>query len=555
MMPTRLSGDRSLTGPTTQSTPAQTQTPSDAPSNAGKSSKGAIFDGLQPLSRAQPQASSASTSRRRASLQETAPPREAPEARALRQEGVHAAVSGYFMRHVTDGENTNRAALTALVESRMQGLMEMGETQESIETTFANGRRHDIGAEGARGFCGSVPFGLASRLLDTTPAIGDTVVSGLNALPVVKHAPDAFKGGVAGGLVSGGADHIGSQALAPAMKDIQWLSSSAEDLEAPMAEAKARADAGMLRAVEQNATAIQTFTVRNVIRGIVGPAITAAGRVAAATQTDSLLAAIGSPLSGAGFNLLNRHFAEQDHRIGPEYLLGRADWQQQYRALKGATWKGAVANGAGRVAKAVINTVDATLSAPNTILSAPGIVTNAVVLGGGLGAASLATAAAGALAKKHGAGEAGVVAAEHAARTVSSAGVFATWTTAAIVTQPVVDGMRDLSNAAGDLAKKGVSTVVYKSAAAIGSTAEQGNNYAAPKLRSAGDAAIRAGQEAFASVGTTLGNVRAAAGNGVNAASSAVNTGLGNLFRRTRAAPTQDLEQNAQDIPLGDRNV
>ncbi len=155
--------------------------------------------------------------------------------------------------------------------------MQMGETQESIEATFANGRRHDIGAEGARGFFGSIPFGLVSRLLDTKPAIGDTVVSSLNALPVVMHAPDAFKGGVAGGLVSGVADHIGSQALAPAMNDVQWLSSPAEDLEAPMAEAKARADAGMLRVVGQNAAAIQTFTVRNVIRGIVGPTITAPG--------------------------------------------------------------------------------------------------------------------------------------------------------------------------------------------------------------------------------------------------------------------------------------
>ena len=47
-----------------------------------------------------------------------------------------------------------------------------------------------------------------------------------DALPGIKHILEAFKGGVVAGLVSGVADHIGAEALTPAMKDVQWLASS-----------------------------------------------------------------------------------------------------------------------------------------------------------------------------------------------------------------------------------------------------------------------------------------------------------------------------------------
>ncbi|WP_321888413.1 hypothetical protein [Paraburkholderia bannensis] len=558
-------------------TPAQTSGDSHAARNAGASSQREVHGALEPLSRSQSLASGASGSRRRVSLPQTAPapapaltPAETPQARAQRQEGVHAAVSGYFMPHVTDGEDTNRDALNALIDDRVQGLMAMGETQASIEATFAKGWWHDVGAEGARGFVGSIPFGVASRLLDTEPVIGGAVVAGLNVLPVVKDAPAAFKGGAAAGLVSGVADHIGSQALTPAMKDVQWLSSSAENLEETMAEAKTRADAGMLRTVGQNATAIQTFTARNVVRGIVGPAMTAAGHAAAAVETDSWLAAIGSPLSGAGFNLVNRHFAEQDHRVGPEYLLGRTDWQDQYRALKDATWKGAVANGAGRFAKAVVNTLDATVSAPRTILSATGITTNVGALGAGLGAVSMATTGAGALAKQHGAGAAGVVAAEHLGRTLSSAAVFASWTTAGIVTQPAVDGLRAGSDAAGDRVKDGVSSALHASAAAIGDWAEQGANFVAPRLRNARDAAIQTGQQVVEGASRGVDRLAAATGNAFNAISTAINANLNNtgvgasgnpgdaateMRRRARVALTSEPGQNPQDIALDDRSA
>ncbi|MCI3208741.1 MULTISPECIES: hypothetical protein [Pandoraea] len=402
------------------------------------------------------------------------------------------------MRHATDGEDSNRAALAAQIDDRVAGLMEMGETGESVAATFSKARWHDIGSEGARGFVGSVPFGVASRLLDTLPGIGDTVVAGMNALPGLRHAPDTFKAGAAAGMVSGAIDHVGSQALGPAMTDTQWLAAPHAALEGAMPEAKARAEAGMLRAVGQSAASIQTFTARNVVRGVVGPTMTALGHAAAAAETDSWLAAIGSPLAGAGFNVGNRHFAERDHRVGPEYLLGRTDWKTQYQALKAATWTGAAANGAGRVAKALVNTVEATLSAPQTLLSSTSLAMNVGALGAGLGAVTMATTGAGELARHAGAGEAGVSAARHAARTVTSAGVFASWTTAAIVTQPAVDAARGASAAIGNLVHKGVSTAVNaggdaigKGAQVIGEQAEAGANYLGPRLSTARDTLLR----------------------------------------------------------------
>lgn len=121
------------------------------------------------------------------------------------------------------------------------------------------------------------------------------------------------------------------------------------------------------------------------------------------------------------------------HRIGPEYLLGRTDWKDQYLALKNATWKGQLANGVGRVAKAGVNLGDATTSAPATLMSATGLTTVVGALAGGPGAVSEATARLGALATRGGE-RSGGVAAEHTGRTLSSVAVLPMWTTAANVT-------------------------------------------------------------------------------------------------------------------------
>lgn len=521
-------------------------------------------------------ASNAPATRRRVSLQETTAPAptsavETGEQRAARETGVREAVTGYFAPHIkSEGDESNHAEFHAMIDNRVAGLMDMGESATSIKETFSKGNKMDYAAEGGRGFVGSIPFGVMSRVLDTKPALGDTLVAGMNHLPGLKNAPDSFKGGAAGGLASGIADHIGSQALGPTMQNNQWLASSAEDLEGPMVGAKATAEQSQGKAIWQNGVSIQTFTARNVVRGIVGPALTAAGHVAGAVQTDSWLAALGSPAAGAGFNMANRYFAAQDHRVGPEYLLGRNDWREQYTALKEATWKGAAANGAGRLAKATVNLVDATLSAPHTITSAPGVATNIGALTLGLGAASLATASAGALAKSHGAGPAGVVAAEHAGRTASSAVVFPAWTTAAIVTDPAVSAARKVSGAVGDLAQKGVSTVTHTALEKTGDAALAGANYTAPKLRAARDTLVDAGNatvegvNSFSSaVSERAGNLRTAAGEQATSlrtsagemldnATNTLGNAVTNLRRRTRNEGTQAQEQ---PIPLGDLNV
>lgn len=481
-------------------------------------------------------------------------------------------VNGYFAPHIKDGdEDSNRADFETMIEDRVAGLTDMGESAASIKETFSKGNKMDYAAEGGRGFVGSIPFGVMSRVLDTQPVLGDTLVAGLNHLPLVKYAPDSFKGGAAAGLASGVADHIGSQALGPAMKNNQWLASSAEDLEGPMVDAKAAAEQGLGKAVWQNGVSIQTFTARNVVRGIVGPVLTAAGHVAGAVQTDSWLAAAGSPLAGAGFNVANRYFAAQDHRVGPEYLLGRNDWREQYTALKEATWKGAAANGAGRLAKAGVNLVDATLSTPHTITSATGLTTNVGALGGGLGLVSMATTGAGAFAKKMGASPAGVVAAEHLGRTASSALVFPSWTTAAVVTDPAVAAMRQASDAIGDMAQTGTTKGTHATLKGGEKAAVETANYAGPKLAAARDSIVEAGNatidgvSSFSSaVNTRAGELRTAAGERATelraSAGTMMNdlaTNVANLRRRTPAAgaqPTANAQPPAQNIPLNNLN-
>lgn len=47
----------------------------------------------------------------------------------------------------------------------------MGETPESVEATLAKGQKLDRLSKGVVGAMNSVPFGAASRLLDTVPAL------------------------------------------------------------------------------------------------------------------------------------------------------------------------------------------------------------------------------------------------------------------------------------------------------------------------------------------------------------------------------------------------
>jgi hypothetical protein len=469
-------------------------------------------------------------------------------------------LEGYFAPHVTKGEATNREDFERLISDRVSQLLEMGESKELIEATFSKAAKLDIAAEAGRGFVGSLPFGMISRVLDTQPALSNTLVAGLDVLPGINDASDVFKGGVAAGLASGVADHVGSQALGPAMADNQWLSSSSDALEEPMKNAKEAAQPGMARTVVENAVAIQTFSARNVLRGIVGPTITAAHRAAAAVQTDSWMAAVGSPFAGAGFNLVNRHFAAQGHRVGPEYLLGRIDWKEQYTALKAATWKGAVANGAGRVAKAGVNLVNATLSAPCSLLTAPSLTTNAGALGAGLGAVAMATTSAGALAKKIGVNEAGVMAAQHTGRTLSSAGVFPLWTTAAIVTDPVVSVARGAADVVGDLVQKGVSKGVLKSAEVAGQNARAGTDYAVPKTRNARDTVIRTGLETIESVSSMVSGMSSGMSRAAYSATDTLGEAVTNIRRRARDSGAQSTGQDAlgtnpQGVSLGEHNV
>ncbi|MBR7964505.1 hypothetical protein KDW41_29290 [Burkholderia vietnamiensis] len=544
MMKTGLVPISSMTDPHLPASPIGEAGPSTTAKHRTSSSQ---IQGLLPFSRRSISdvsvAAGASANSRLVSQQDNPPvatkTREGREVREARKRGIQELLEGYFAPHITTGEATNREDFDRLISGRVSQLLDMGESKESIEMTFSKAAKLDIAAEAGRGFVGSLPFGVMSRILDTHPALSDTLVAGLDVLPGIKDTPDVFKGGVAAGLASGVADHIGSQALGPAMENNQWLSSSSDVLEEPMKNAKEAAQASMTRTVVENAVAIQTFSARNVLRGVVGPTMTAAHRAAAAVQTDSWLAAVGSPLAGAGFSLINRHFAAQGHRIGPAYLLGRIDWKEQYIALKAATWKGAVANGAGRVAKAGINLVNATVSAPRSLLTATSLTTNVGALGAGLGAVAMATTSAGELAKKMGVNEAGVTAAEHAGRTLSSVGVFPSWTTAAIVTDPVVSVVRGAANAVGDLVQKGVSKGVLKSAEVAGKNTRAGADFAVPKLRNARDNMIRTGYETIETVSTIVGGMTSGVSRAMDSATDALGETVSNMRRRERNAEAQ----------------
>lgn len=490
-----------------------------------------------------------------------APAVESEEQRTAREQGIRDQLTRYFEPHYkgseAGGDESNRADLNALIENRVAGLLEMGESDATIQKTFSKGDSFGTTSAVAKGAIGSAAFGTASRLLDTKPEIGNTIVSGLNVLPGVKNAPDSFKGGVAAGLFSGAMDHVSGEALNPAMEargGIDWFAPDRDRLDPVMQNALDAATPSMLGKMLRKAGTIQSFTARNAVELAVVPGIAAAGFPGAAATVTSGIAALGSMAAGAATSAGDRYVAKRDHLIGPEYLLARDDWREQYTALKDATWKGEAANGAGRVADALTRIPAAIVAAPHTYTTATSVATNVGALGLGLGFVSLATTATGALARSQGASEGVAEFAEQAVHLGTSALVFGSWTTLAEGTESAVGAIRGGLNAVSDLARRGVSTSVLKSAEVVGDGSDiaakkvvEGADYTGKKLVSAGNAVVRGGEQAIEKTSAFVTEVRPM----VTGAMNNLGERMANL-RRRQVPAAGDLEnQQTEAHPLG----
>nr|WP_298166965.1 hypothetical protein [uncultured Pseudomonas sp.] len=366
-------------------------------------------------------------------------PADSPNTHALREK-----LNRLFAPHVTE---QNRGAFTQLIEQRATRLNEMGETPQSIESTLAKGQMLDRVSRGASGALNSVPFGAASRMLDTVPAV------------LAPFAGPAMIG-LAAGTIAGVANTVGVGVLKRATSDTQWLTAKPEQLDPVMADAAKTREPSQLRATVESSLNLQTFTLRNALRtGLAGLTMTNVpekkeAETPAETKdrtakekynanvknTDSWISANGSVVSGGASALIQQGIDEHYHRTGPEYLLGRQDWEAQYTALKEVNpLKDPLINGGKRLAQIPVDIMTDGLEATRKVFTASALMENVGMLGGGFAAVSVAQAAAKKTAIDAGLGEPAVEAVSQAVNTALGGPVFAAWAGASIMTGPAAD--------------------------------------------------------------------------------------------------------------------
>lgn len=256
------------------------------------------------------------------------------------------------------------------------------------------------------------------------------------------------------------ANTVGVGMLKRATSDTQWLTAKPEELDPVMADAAKAREPSQLRSTLEASANLQTFTLRNILRtGLAGLTMTnvpdkkenetpaeAADRTAKTEHnanvknTDSWISASGSVVAGGASALIQQGINEHYHRTGPEYLLGRQDWEAQYTALKEVNpLRDPLINAGKRLAQLPVDIATDSLEATRKAFTASALMENVGMLGGGFAAISAAQAAAKKTATDAGLGEPAVEAVGQAVNAALGGPVFAAWAGASIMTGPAAD--------------------------------------------------------------------------------------------------------------------
>ncbi|RWR02319.1 hypothetical protein ED28_08030 [[Pantoea] beijingensis] len=338
---------------------------------------------------------------------------------------IHHKLDNLF-GHCINGDNY--AEMRTLIESRTRELHKMGETPASIEAVLAKGQQLDRLGQVARGTVRAIPFAVASVSYDKIPLLSS-------------FAHSAAEVGLHAGLQAGIVDSIGSSLLDRATATRPWLSAKDDELHPLIRDAVKELKPSLLTTMVETGVASQAYSVRNLVRLATAATVTHFAGAKAAGETDTWLSAAGGLASGGAMNAILHAVDENKGRTGPEYLLGREDWQQQFTALKNThVVSDTLKNAAHRVARLPLDIATDSLRAANSVLSAPSIGKTAVLAGGFAGVISLRSAISGALASQ-GFNAAAISAISHAANVVSSTPVFFAAPAAEVVGSAVADKM------------------------------------------------------------------------------------------------------------------
>ncbi|MEN2394675.1 type III effector protein RopAA [Pseudomonas halotolerans] len=344
---------------------------------------------------------------------------------ANRTGAIKAQLTRVFEPHIN---GANRQAFEALIDDRSRTLANDGETTQSVDAVLTKGSRLDRASHDTVGFLRSVPFGAASIALDFAPAVtGNGSITAPLALSAIA------------GLVSSAADTVGNGLIKRATSDTQWLVAENADLEPVMQEAAKTVKPSLTTQAAEGSMTFQTFTARNVLRTVVQPVVTKTVDAQTGSKVDSVIAAIGSPLSGMAAYDLQHSIDKSKHRVGPEYLLGRQDWHQRFKDLKDYGVGGAALGIAKRVGSLPLDIVRDGSKSLQALVTPTGLVSGLGALAGGITAIGMAQTAAVNAARQAGISPAGVAAVGKATVTATMAPVVAAWVTTGVLTQPLAD--------------------------------------------------------------------------------------------------------------------
>ena len=320
----------------------------------------------------------------------------------------------------------NRDALAELVKSRAAALHEMGQTPDDVDQMIDKATRLDDLTLPVQGALGSTPFAVATVLLDEVPGITAQTTDNR-----------AYTGFVAGSM-SGAVDTFGNGLLTRTTEDSFWLKAPADKLEPVMQDAQAaRTKETLKEAAIHSATAIQTFTARNVLRTVVSAAVTATKGPEAAATADTVVGSLGGMAAGAGYAVLMRKSDLTAHRAGAEYLFGRTDWQTQYKALQDSNFStDPVVNGLKRAIKLPLDIATDTLKSVAGLATATSLTANGGALGGGFALSTHVRGAVTDMASREGWSPAAIGAVSHAVNVGLSALTFAAYGAAPVLTGP-----------------------------------------------------------------------------------------------------------------------
>ena len=381
---------------------------------------------------------------------------------------------------------SNNQQLDDIADSRARVLQGLGETPASIADTMAKAEKFDRLATTSSSAFRGMPFAAATVLQYMEPAInkGDWLPAPLKPLtPLIS------------GALSGVMDQVGTGVMNRVTDDAHFLKASPEKLHDALVNSMKGHTPGLVQQTIDSGGAIQSFSARNVLRTVLATSLAAHPKAQAVVDTS--VSAIGGLAASAVFGNRIHTTSSRDHQRGAAYVFARKDaepkalddeteWLEAYRGIKNASYTGAVINAGKRVAGMPIDVITDSSKAVRSLVSASSLTQNGLALAGGFaGVGKLQE-----LATKNISNPYAKAAVSQLTNLAGSAGVFAAWTTAGVLTDP---GTKAAEHLLQDTLKQASSDSVSYLGKQLTAGAKEGVRLGGAGLNAAADAAVTTG--------------------------------------------------------------